>query len=978
MVSGIDLLGGDSKSGVDLLSSPSKSRSGLDLLLPETKAASTTDASTIVQKPALDIGMVSENAFRQLYGLSRREFKELEATPLISEDFKHGIVESLSGYAELAKNPYEIVRGAAEFITALPGFAMGIVGAGQQMLERVLAGNFNLEELYEAASYGMERDAGWWAEHTSEPLLGKPTQASQIVGATAMAPALALSEIGKSLSEWPRFEDNPNIRGALRFAGDIGGLLALGRVYKGSNAKAVAKIESVVKEASEIKIRQDAVDQIPNKTLKDAQQKIIDLKKHQLELRAKEITKDLDIDTALKEELFRKAEEVERAKIYPIQKSGLKKPKKPVELKEAEGKQPGEVVDIPKGSIDGGLGIRYDGVQEGIGHQWTDMDTKSTFYSNTRNFDEIYENLNNMRKKFDKVEKEPTTDIDLQTVYHKTSSKNAKSIFKEGFKNISILKRLNNTIKDVGADPKNFNKYIEWIKENYSVEEPGNIYFAKYRDIADLYPGMEAQQVVLEAIKSNTTDKTVINNINIRLSDINRELKDSTIIELKVPKDKYGNFSEFSISPDEANRYLGIEKTTDLDLQTGTPEPPELSFESHPFREKPEIASTQYGKSSIVKSVDELVNPIGEKDAWGVINKSLAEINEWAEGKSIDIAKTRNLLSEMAARKEEMRGLVDNFETFVEVIDEAAIFARRAKRPGKSESGTKLYDIGGATVEGIKQLIKGADDFANYLKASKSYKKFKPTVAAKMLKEELKRNFVDRSGNIRVELLDKLGEEGYAIIQKMYLSKGASSRSAAMLKQMQKEVYRGLSRQEKEILDGLILSDRMADIANYKPKFKFPEYISSDGKVPDKTITWHETFKQRYKLTDEKAVELQDRAKAYFEWMKKPLKDMLEAELISPDEYEALISHNYRRIKLVDLVDKRYQTKVGKKKRTVYDSGIEALAKGRTTDIYESSNGSRGNYIVYGVFFLGIKPQAGCCVSLRIHINNKNFFVGKP
>jgi hypothetical protein len=72
--------------------------------------------------------------------------------------------------------------------------------------------------------------------------------------------------------------------------------------------------------------------------------------------------------------------------------------------------------------------------------------------------------------------------------------------------------------------------------------------------------------------------------------------------------------------------------------------------------------------------------------------------------------------------------------------------------------------------------------------------------------------------------------------------------------------------------------------------------------------------------------------------MKKPLKDMLEAELISPDEYEALISHNYRRIKLVDLVDKRYQAKVGKKKRTVYDSGIEALAKGRTTDIYESSS----------------------------------------
>jgi hypothetical protein len=72
--------------------------------------------------------------------------------------------------------------------------------------------------------------------------------------------------------------------------------------------------------------------------------------------------------------------------------------------------------------------------------------------------------------------------------------------------------------------------------------------------------------------------------------------------------------------------------------------------------------------------------------------------------------------------------------------------------------------------------------------------------------------------------------------------------------------------------------------------------------------------------------------------MKKPLKDMLEAELITQEEYDALASHNYRRLKLVDIFDRRYQAKIGKKSRTVYDSGVEALARGRETDVFEPSS----------------------------------------
>jgi hypothetical protein len=80
------------------------------------------------------------------------------------------------------------------------------------------------------------------------------------------------------------------------------------------------------------------------------------------------------------------------------------------------------------------------------------------------------------------------------------------------------------------------------------------------------------------------------------------------------------------------------------------------------------------------------------------------------------------------------------------------------------------------------------------------------------------------------------------------------------------------------------------------------------------------------------------RAGAYYEWMKKPLKDLLDAELISQAEYDALISHNYRKIKLIDIYDNIQIPKLKSQDRTVYDSGIEALKAGKDTDIYEPSS----------------------------------------
>ncbi|MCK4814416.1 hypothetical protein KA005_01495, partial [bacterium] len=222
-------------------------------------------------------------------------------------------------------------------------------------------------------------------------------------------------------------------------------------------------------------------------------------------------------------------------------------------------------------------------------------------------------------------------------------------------------------------------------------------------------------------------------------------------------------------------------------------------------------------------------------------------------------------------------------------------------------------------------------------------KKFKPKVATKMLREEFNRSFIDRSGNIRRELLDKLSGEGYAVIQKMYLSKGASSQSANMLKQMKKEVYGGLPGKRKKLLDDLIFHTRMMDLSKYKTEKEFKYFKEHPTK---ESVVFLELFGHKEKLTSREAYELYHvkedgtiggRVGAYYEWLKKPLKDMLDAELISQAEYDALASHNYRRLKLVEVYDKR-QPDLKKRGRNVYDSGVESLAKGRETDIFERSS----------------------------------------
>lgn len=428
--------------------------------------------------------------------------------------------------------------------------------------------------------------------------------------------------------------------------------------------------------------------------------------------------------------------------------------------------------------------------------------------------------------------------------------------------------------------------------------------------------------------------KSIENEVGVRYEGVQEGV--SRNIQLWTDMESKSTFSTNKIDLGEVRekvkRLRPDEPKTEVDLQTGTREPISLD---EAFNEPLEHALN-------MKKVYEGHEKALVEDPEMFMSKLINDVNLWRGGEEVPIEKVRNGLSELASRSEELRSLFMesesypfNFDSWKEVVEEAAVWARRADRSKiKGSEGTKLYS-GIPLDKAAEEVIAGARRLSEYTRKARGVKAFKPGRAAKMLKEEGTRAFVDRSGNIRERLLQELDEDGYRAMQSMYLSRGASALAASKLKQMRKEVYRGLSKDEKRILDNLILADRMIDIGKYKTEkqFKFPE-----GLTPADSVAYRELFQHIEKITPEAAEELLQRAETYFEWMKKPLDDMLEAQLISKEEHADLSAHNYRRIKLVDIYDKRYVTKIGKKKRTVYDSGVQALSRGRGTDVYEPSS----------------------------------------
>lgn len=398
--------------------------------------------------------------------------------------------------------------------------------------------------------------------------------------------------------------------------------------------------------------------------------------------------------------------------------------------------------------------------------------------------------------------------------------------------------------------------------------------------------------------------------------------------------------------------------------------------------------------NELAKSMNDLANKTMDKDLHTIVidyitANPLAQY-VWDAGEM-----ESRLASERAKLTAEERKYIPPWDTLEEMLERDARLYGVHLHP---KTSFKLYDVTGASIEAAKTVIKRARSITDYMRKARGIKSFKFREATRLAKESAVRELVDMSGNIRQNLLwgflnveypaevlelrqraydilnkyegqeipDKAvraimkinkkaeqidkrykdrvktvdPDEGYSIVQKMYTTKGASTWAAYLLQQLRKEVYTGISRPLREILDAVILADRMLDIASYKAAGKF---VFPNGMTPTDYAAYRETFgleevNGHRNLTAAEVDDINNRAKVYFYWMKRPLYDLYLAELISKEDFNNLSKHNYRRISLVEILDNKYEVKIGGKKRTIYDSGVQRLARGKDTDVYEPSS----------------------------------------
>lgn len=317
-------------------------------LAPDVSGVAQQIQAESMRESDLGKGTVQGAYMKNLLGGSVEEFDELKPAPLMSEEDKKGFMFTLDRLWRAAKNPYDIVKGTAEFVSAIPGFVAGL-GTGMvniplEVGRRIAKDEpFTIEDLYNAAAGPFSEVMNLWHQGVSGPLgklLDAPriggealakklfgTQAGdaqrgdpELVGEIFMAPYTAVSGPLHMLADSDTYKDFPNCRGVIKFAADALGLITMGRVIKGGKEEFVAKAEPIIHKATEIDKAQKDLSQVPDSVFKDAQQKILDVQKKQLELEAKAVEESLDYPKMIKEDLQAKRKTIDQIKKKDVTK----------------------------------------------------------------------------------------------------------------------------------------------------------------------------------------------------------------------------------------------------------------------------------------------------------------------------------------------------------------------------------------------------------------------------------------------------------------------------------------------------------------------------------------------------------------------------------------------------------------------------------------------------------------------------------
>lgn len=373
MLSGLDLLKGTNteadKTGLDLLQgiAPIEGEMQVKTGLALLSQLVVTEAPTTVVPTVPDIHPAA--AYLEKFTKpSVEEYDKYQMAPLITAENTAPAMDTLGRLWNLAQHPYDVVKGAAVFASEIPGFIGGLASAIGQVPIEILKGGTVLD-WYNASARNMQTISGMWHEGVSAPLgklLETPERMgeelaqtmfgaepevrkdeAEMVGEIFMVPYTASSAPLHALADSPTFDDWPNTRGVLKFGADALGLVTMGLVLKGGPVMAARKVDRIVKKAEEIDGKEKVVDNILDDVVREAQRKILDAEKKQLDLEAERVREDVNYEELAKEDLKVRGERLEYAKEKALAEPEVVevKPKTGIRLIKKMPVKPAEVFD---------------------------------------------------------------------------------------------------------------------------------------------------------------------------------------------------------------------------------------------------------------------------------------------------------------------------------------------------------------------------------------------------------------------------------------------------------------------------------------------------------------------------------------------------------------------------------------------------------------------------------------------------------
>ena len=231
--------------------------------------------------------------------------------------------------------------------------------------------------------------------------------------------------------------------------------------------------------------------------------------------------------------------------------------------------------------------------------------------------------------------------------------------------------------------------------------------------------------------------------------------------------------------------------------------------------------------------------------------------------------------------------------------------------------------------EGAESPVKRVDKM--YAERKDEFKK-KRNASWSKFKAKVTTTFFDVSGNVKRKLLEEGGEE--VVIHKDLIA-GTSAKSMMEKSEREKEIHKGLSEKQEELLGRIIESRRTIELDNIydakgENRLKSPRGLHKEQ---------HEAYlAELEKSNPEEFKMLSEKADLYSGVMADQLKKMKNAGLLSEEGYESLKEAvHYSPRQFIQHLDPEQTHSIEGKTISVPDSGIKSLKEGSEQSLMHDS-----------------------------------------